>query len=182
MKNHTKTGNGRKILIAYASRSGTTGEVAEAIGEALCNAGNVTETKPINTVRNLNGYDAVIIGSAINYDKWMPEATAFVEDNEGTLGKLPVAFFFTCLTLSRRNDKAMRQAQAYSDRLSSSFTQVKPVCIGRFAGVLDYTRFPLLPRLFLRSLFVLLGVKEGDHRDWSAITSWAKNVSPKFST
>ena len=48
-----------KILVAYASEFGTTGEVAEVIGEILCQEGNTVESKWINNVKNLNNYGSL---------------------------------------------------------------------------------------------------------------------------
>ena len=79
-------------MIAYASEYGTTGEVAEAIGDALCEEGYTVETKWIKNVKDINNYDAVIIGSAILYEDWMPEAREFVKNNQDILKNMPVAY------------------------------------------------------------------------------------------
>jgi len=179
----SKNTDGYRILVAYASEFGTTGEVAEVIGEALCQESNTVETKWIKNVKeDLNNYDAVIIGSAIQYDKWMPEATEFVTANRNILSNLPVAYFFTCLALSKQGEKVERQAMAYSDKLYALVPQVKPVSIGRFAGVLDYSKMSLGFRLIARGIFAILGVQEGDYRDWDAIRSWAKGIHFKLSS
>ncbi|MCP4371557.1 MAG: hypothetical protein GY797_26070 [Deltaproteobacteria bacterium] len=168
---------GHKILIAYASKFGTTGEVAEAIGEVLYQDGNSVETKWIKNVKDLNNFDAIIIGSAIQYDRWMPEATEFVTANKSILSKLPVAYFFTCLTLFKRTKKAENKAMTYSDKLYSLVPQVKPVSVGRFAGVLDYSNMSFFIRLVAKGIFAIIRVPEGDYRNWDAIRSWAKRLS-----
>ncbi|MCK5352931.1 hypothetical protein KAJ77_10120, partial [bacterium] len=75
----SKNKGGHKILIAYASEFGTTGEVAVAIGDVLCQEGNTVETKWVKNVKDLNNYDAVIIGSPIQKGKWISEAKEFVK-------------------------------------------------------------------------------------------------------
>jgi len=169
------------ILVAYASGFGTTAEVAQTIAEEMSVEGTVVDARPIADVRGLDRYDAVIIGSAIRYDKWLPEATAFVSSNQVALAKRPVAFFFTCLALSVEGEKSKRQGQVYADRLSTLFPLVEPAGIGRFAGVLDYSKIPLLPRLAAKFVFAFLGVKEGDHRNWPAIRSWANSTNIQLS-
>ena len=171
----------RKILVAYASQFGTTGEVAEAIGDVFCQNGCTVETKWIKDLTELNDYDAVVIGSAIQYDRWMPEAREFVIANQAILRKLPVAYFFTCLTLSRKNEKSENQAKNYAEKLVTLAPEIKPVAIGRFAGVLDYSKMSLFFRLIGKGLFAVLGVKEGDYRDWDAIHTWAKDTQLKLS-
>ncbi len=177
----SKNSGSHKILIAYASQFGTTGEVAEAIGEVLCQAGSTVETKWVKNVKNLNNYDAVIIGSAIQYNKWMSEATEFVTAHQNILSKLPVAYFFTCLELSQQTERAEKQAMAYSDKLYTLVPQVKPLSVGGFAGVLDYSKMSFFLRLIFKGILSILGVQEGDYRDWDAIRSWAKGMHFKIS-
>jgi menaquinone-dependent protoporphyrinogen oxidase len=173
---------GRKILVAYASEFGTTGEVAKAIGEVLCQEGNTVETKWVKHVTDMQHYNAFIVGSAIQYDRWMPEATEFIIANQTILSKRPVAFFFTCLVLSKQSEKAAHKAKTYSDKLYSLVPHVKPVSVGRFAGVLDYSKMSFFFRLIARGIFVIVRVQEGDYRDWDAIRSWAKGIHLKLSS
>jgi menaquinone-dependent protoporphyrinogen IX oxidase len=49
--------------------------VAKAIGEVLCQKGNTVETKWVKHVKDLHNYYALLLGSAIQYDRWAPEAT-----------------------------------------------------------------------------------------------------------
>ena len=176
----SKNNSNHKILIAYASKFGTTGEVAEAIGEVLCQAGNTVETKWVKNVKDLNNYDAVIIGSPIRYSRWMPEAKKFVKANQKILQQLPVVYFFTCLFLHKLNTKGDLEAKEFSDKLQALVPQVKPVSIGGFAGVLDYSNMCFFSRLMLKAFTYIKGVGEGDCRDWDAIRSWAKGVHFKL--
>ncbi len=175
-----KNKDDHKILVVYASEFGTTAEVAEAIGETLCNPGITVETKWVKNVKDIDKYDAVIIGSSIKYDRWMPEAVEFVTANQNILSKMPVAYFFTCLVMSKQDEIAKPRAMAYSDKLYSLVPQVKPVSIGRFAGVLDYSKLPFFMRLIGKVMMTILRVKEGDYRDWEAIRSWAKAIQPEL--
>jgi len=168
------------ILVAYASQFGSTTGVAETVGDVLAETGATVETKWIKDVTELTAYDAIIIGGAIQYDRWMSEAAAFVTTNQDILSNLPVAYFFTCLTLSKRTEKTERQALAYADKLIALAPQVKPIDIGRFAGVLNYSKMPILYRGMFRAISLITGVKEGDYRDWRAIRAWAKDAATKL--
>jgi menaquinone-dependent protoporphyrinogen oxidase len=172
----SKIKDGRQILIAYASESGSTAEVAKAIGDTLCEEGNKVDTKWIKTVTDVNNYDAIIIGSPIIYEKWMPEVRKFVKENQDILKHIPVAYFITCMALSSKKEGAMQQAIEYSDELCNLYPQVKPVSVGRFAGVLDYSKISFLKRLLTKAAMAVHNVEEGDYRDWNVIRSWARSI------
>lgn len=160
------------MLVAYDSKLGSTAKVAKFIGRVLTEQGTEIEVKPLSEVDDLEAYDRVILGSAIRFDRWLPDATAFVRENKATLSNLPVSFFFTCLTLAKPTREAMLKAEGYADKLRSIAPEVKPIAVGGFAGVLQFARTPWPARLALRMLSIATGVKEGDYRDWAAIRSW----------
>lgn len=168
--------NGAKVLIAYASQCGSTGEVAEAIGEVLCQGGATVETKWVKNVRALDGYDAVVIGSAIQKSQWMPEAKDFLVTHQNALSRMPVAYFLTCLTLYKQTEETHRKAKAFLNPLRKAAPQVNPVSIGRFAGVLDYSKLSFMYRTVMKRKMKKRGIPEGDFRDWDAIRAWAKEA------
>src|SRR5688500_3500374 len=87
------------MLVAYASRAGSTAEVAEAIGEVLREAGAEADVRPVQAVEGLAGYDALVLGSAIWVGKPLPEALRFAAAQQRALANLPVAYFVLCDTL-----------------------------------------------------------------------------------
>ena len=68
----------RRTLVAYASRAGSTAEVAEAIGRTLAEDGAQVDVRLVKEVADLSPYRAVVAGSAIQGGKWLPEAMQFV--------------------------------------------------------------------------------------------------------
>ena len=81
-----------KILVTYASRSGSTAGVAEAIASTLSEQGIPVDVYPMNEVQDISAYGAVIAGSAIQVDKWLPEARQFVEQYQAKYLLRPLAF------------------------------------------------------------------------------------------
>jgi menaquinone-dependent protoporphyrinogen oxidase len=169
-----------KFLVAYASRCGSTGGVAEAIGQSLCHNGAIVDIRLINDVTDLTAYEAVIVGSAIRSDRWLPEAIAFVEKNRQLLSGIPVAYFLTCLTMSQPSKKTQGKARSYLNPVITATPEVKPVDIGLFAGVLDYGKLPFHIRLVMKIKMSSKGVSEGDYRDWEAIRRWSEDLRSKF--
>jgi uncharacterized protein YjbI with pentapeptide repeats/menaquinone-dependent protoporphyrinogen IX oxidase len=157
-----------KVLIVYASVSGSTGEVAEAIGEVIEQAGAVVDVSPINEVASLEDYGAVVLGSSIRAGRWLPEATRFLEKNHEDLSRVPVAYFTTCLTMVDDTAESRRTVLTYMEPILQSAPDIEPVGLGLFAGSLDPNR-----SLMMQSIG-----PQGDYRNWEAIRSWAEEIGP----
>lgn len=167
-----------KILVTYASRSGSTAGVAEAIGATLAEHGAQVEVRPMQEVNDLAPYMAVVAGSAIQGGQWLPEAMRFVQTHRAALKQRPFAAFLVCMTLALKNEK-WRQEANVTDWLTPVRALVRPVSEGYFAGALDLSKVPSLGDRLKFSISVALGVwSEGDHRDWEVIRAWAADLAP----
>lgn len=164
-----------KILVTYASRAGSTAGVAEAIGKTLMEKGLPVDVLPLQEVKDLTPYQAVVAGSAIRGQKWLPEAMKFLVEHRPELSRKPFASFMVCITLSMPN------AEKYREGLKVWMSPVRelvhPVSEGYFAGALDFSKLPFSFNVLAMRLVVLFGLwKEGDHRDWAAIRTWTENL------
>ena len=164
-----------KILVVYASRTGTTQGVAEAIGKTLAEGGVKVDVLPVNEVSDLTAYRAVIAGSAVQSNRWLPEAFQFIETRQAELNNIPIAIFTVCMTLAMPNGGKYRSVVA--QWVEPVRRLVRPVDEAYFAGALDISRIPARSDRFKFRLSVVLGVwKTGDHRDWVAVGAWAKKL------
>lgn len=164
-----------KILVTCASRFGSTAGVAEAIAKTLAECGAQVEVLPMMAVKNLALYDAVVAGSAINGGQWLPEALQFVQAHRAELARKPFAAFLVCMTLALRGDYRSHVATW----MEPVRVLVKPVSEGLFVGALNIAKIPSFSDRLKFRLSVILGVwKEGDHRDWNAIRTWAESLCP----
>jgi menaquinone-dependent protoporphyrinogen oxidase len=165
-----------KILVAYASRTGSTAGVAEAIGKTLSESGAQVEVRPMEDVKDLAPYRAVVAGSAIRGGKWLPEAMQFMRTHRAALAQKPFAAFLVCMTLTISKGKYRAQV---ADWLEPVRELVKPVSEGFFPGALDISKVPSFSDRLKFRLSVAFGVwSEGDHRDWNAIRAWAESMRP----
>jgi len=168
-----------KILVTYATCTGSTVGVAEAIGKTLSEGGLTVDILPMKEVKDLSAYRAVVAGSAIQNKQWLPEAVDFVRANRAELSRKPFAAFLVCMTLAMKNGETYRPFVV--DFIAPVRALVKPVSEGQFAGVLNISKVPTLKDRLMFRLSVLFGVwKEGDHRNWKAIRSWAESLAPRL--
>jgi menaquinone-dependent protoporphyrinogen oxidase len=166
-----------KILVTYASRAGSTAGVAEAIGRALSEKGAQVDVLPMRDVKDLEPYRAVVAGSAIRGQKWLPEAMQFMRNYKPELSRKPFASFVVCITLSMAN--ASQYLEGLKSWMSPVRDMVRPVSEGYFAGALDFSKLPFSLNVLAMRFVVLIGVwKQGDHRDWNAIRTWAESLLP----
>jgi menaquinone-dependent protoporphyrinogen oxidase len=151
--------------------------VAEEIGKTLAKQGVQVDVLPMQEVKDLVAYRAVVAGSAIQGAKWLPEALQFVQTHRSALASKPFAAFLVCMTLAMPGGEKYRPHVA--DMLQPVRSLVRPVSEGLFAGVLDVRKVPSIGDKIKFRLSVAMGVwSQGDHRDWNAIHYWAEELSP----
>jgi menaquinone-dependent protoporphyrinogen oxidase len=149
--------------------------VSEAIGKTLSEFGENVDVLPMNDIRDISNYKAVIAGSAIQAGKWLPEAMDFIKTYRYDLSQKPFAAFLVCMTL------AMPKGESYRDHVSSWLQPVrnlvKPINEGLFSGTLYINKVPSFSDRFKFRISTMVGVwKEGDHRNWEEIKTWTKNT------
>jgi len=167
----------KKILVTYASRTGSTTQIAEAIHKTLVKNGEEADLLLIENVNDLSPYHAVIIGSPIRKSQWLPEGMQFLQIHRAELARKRVATFTVCITM------AMSNTELYQDAVRQWIAPVRallhPISEGLFAGRLDFNKLPWTLDTLLLRITVAFGVfPKGDHRDWNAIDAWAQDLPP----
>jgi menaquinone-dependent protoporphyrinogen oxidase len=170
----------KRILVTYASRTGTTAEVAAAICRILSESGARVDILPMQEVKDLAPYEAVIAGSAIRAARWLPEAVEFIRAHQLTLRHKPFAMYTVCITL------AMADTEQYRSAVSGWTAPVRaivpPLREGLFAGMLDFSKLPFNWETLKLRATVAMGIfPRGDRRDWNAVRSWAESLKPMLS-
>ena len=159
----------QRILIAYATRGGSTAEIAAAIGESLAARGYSVDVKSIKEKPNPAPYAAVVLGSAIRMGGWLPEAVDFVKANQAALNSMPVALF-TVHMLNSGDDEASRAARAaYLNAVRPLLQDAETVY---FEGKMDFSRLSFLDKVIAK----MVKAVEADRRDWGQIKQWANAV------
>jgi menaquinone-dependent protoporphyrinogen oxidase len=161
-----------RILVAVAIRHGATREIAENIAtaatSALTDAGvwPEAEVRDASLVTSVDGFDAVVLGSAVYMGHWLDPATKFAEAFEEELRRVPF-WVFSSGPVGERQHPADEPAGAAElvMRLGARGHRL-------FAGKID--RHALhLPE---RAMVAALRVKDGDYRDWPSIRAWGREI------
>lgn len=169
----------KKILITYATYTGSAETVAEMVSSNLVSKGVDTVVLPMTEVKDLNGYDAVIAGSAIHGGRWLPEAFDFLELHKEALNSRPFAAFLVCMTMAMKKSEKYRQF--VSDFMIPVREIVNPECEGLFAGKLEIYKIQSLGNRIKFRISVATGVwSEGDHLNKPEIDRWSEEVYLKI--
>ncbi len=185
-----------KCLVAYATNSGSTHEVAEAVAEVIRSSGISVDVRLLDEVDDLRGYQGVIVGAPMILG-WHRGAVKFLKKHQHTLSQVPVAYFMTAMSLTKtgesqlegvplsidpylpkepQNPAHLSLAEKYATvgrylgSVLRSVPGIKPVSVAFFGGKLEYFRLKLLQMLFV---MLIVRAQPGDRRNWTAIRDWA---------
>lgn len=162
-----------RILVAYASRHGSTVEIAQAIGKELAAAGLAVDVAEIRTVSTLTGYSGVVIGGPLYMGSVDGAVGKFVVRYHEQLQNLPVAAFAVGIAPKSPDPAAVGMAM---EALKKSLGPLTPVSSILFAGNLDPAKINFVMRKFL----AMAKIPSGDFRDWDAIAAWANELPEKL--
>ena len=156
-----------KVLVTAASRYGSTAEIATAIGEGLRASGIETDVVPVDDGPAVDGYDAVVVGSAVYAGHWLPPAKEFVVSHAAELTARPVWLFSSgpIGDPPKPKDDPV-DAAAMIELTAARGHQV-------FAGKLDRGMLGLAEK----AIAIALRAPYGDFREWDAIAAWASEIS-----
>jgi len=192
-----------RVLVAYATRHGSTKEVAEAVAAELRGADLEVSVRQITGGLRAEAYDAVVVGAPMIMG-WHKDAVRFLKRNEAALAGRPTACFAAAASLTETNDesvasvplfrdpwlvKAPRRTDhlTYKERYASprhyleSITDARRavhfVGVAFFGGSVDLTTMNILEKLFV---MLIVGASPGDLRNWEAIKAWSREMLPRL--
>ena len=152
------------LLITYATRHGSTQEVAEAIAVELRGVGYDLDLRSLDEMEDVSAYEAVVLGAPLYTGRWHPDARRFLKHHRGELAGIPVAIF--ALGPTKETEEQRTGSRAQLDRALAKTPEVRPAAVEIFGGVIDpkKLRYPFdhMPAV--------------DIRDWKTIRAWAEEL------
>ena len=155
-----------KVLVAYATKYGATEGIAEKIGEVLGEAGLHVEVLPVDQVKDLDPYKAVVLGSATYIGRWRKEAAKFLRSNEKVLAN-KLVWLFSSGPMEEGDPVELMKGWRFPKSLQPIADRIQPKDIAIFHGAMEIENLSQLEKWMIKKVKAPIG----DFRDWEAITS-----------
>lgn len=162
-----------KILVTFATKYGSTGEVAGAIAEELRAAGHDVDCIPARDLKAVRDYHIVILGSPLYMGKLLVEAVDCAKHFRDDLKARRFAVFVVGYSLQSGAEKHIRNAQSAVDAIRG---YAIPEEVGLFAGKVDIDRLSFADKAILK----LGGIEPGDFRDFDEIREWTRELMERW--
>lgn len=161
-----------RVLVTYATKHGSTAEIAKKIGDVLKGSGFDVEVKNVREAGGPSAYKAVVVGSAAYMGRWRGEAVKYLKKNASQLADRPTWLFMS--GPSGKGDPAeLLKGIIYPPGMQPVIDAVKPRDIKPFHGDTSASRFSGWERWIMSRV----GADAADFRDWDMITSWAQGIA-----
>lgn len=159
-----------KVLVAFATKYGSTKEVAEAVAEVLSDRGYEVTLSPARDVKSLEGFSAAVLGTALYYFRPLKDGRRFLSRHAKALERMPFALFGMGPFNNKEDEFA--EARKELDKVLAKHPSLKPVAVEAFGGKFDPTGLT-----FPDANPAMKGMPASDIRDFDAIRAWAGNVA-----
>ncbi len=167
-----------RMLVTYASKCGSTGEIAAVLGEELSKGGFAVDIFPVDEIQTLKPYEFVVLGTALRFEKPLNEMMNFISKYKRDISDKKIAYFSTGVYMRDPSIENQNKTRKMLEPLKVSLPE--PVSEAMFAGKVDYKKIAPFWR-FLISMDSSGLMREGDWRDWQVIRTWGKQLVEQFS-
>ena len=160
------------MLVAYASRMDSTKEIAEEVGAQLRAHGLYVDVLPCSSDPQPDGYDAVIIGSALYIRHWEKAASSYLKQYAPVLSGRPIWLFQSGPCGEGAESEQLDPPKAVARQMREHGLP-RP---RTFGGRLDVEHATGPVSRWMGEN----GPMSGDFRDWKLIRSWADDIAKEL--
>jgi menaquinone-dependent protoporphyrinogen oxidase len=161
------------VLVAYASKRGSTAEIAETVAATLRREGLKVCLEPAGEVQSLERFDAVVLGSAVYMKRWRGDARHFLKKHRKALRQTPFWVFSSGPVGDPGQDNP---DWIEPPKLAEKVEELGGKGHAVFGGCL-----PTQPNGFIERAMVEGVPKEyRDRRDWDEIRAWAQQIAEQL--
>ncbi|MBN1166972.1 MAG: flavodoxin [Methanospirillaceae archaeon] len=161
------------ILVTYKTRTATTAEISQAIGNELTSMGHDIFISPIQEVSSIEKYDAIVFGAPVYMGHVEKELFSFVKKEQELLKTRPIAIFIVGIAPVLPDKTGVLNLL---DQIKKTLSPIKPVTVTMFAGRLEREKVSFVKR----KLIDFMKVPTGDFRNWDEIRAWAQSLPALF--
>jgi menaquinone-dependent protoporphyrinogen oxidase len=169
------------VLVAYATRHGSTRGIAERIAERLRAAGLDAHARPAGLVKDAERYDAYVVGGAAYMFHWLKDANGFVKRNRALLADRPTWLFASGPIGTATVDEHGRDVleATIPKEFAGLQATIRPRDTKVFFGALatDAPPIGVAERLMALMPAARNALPRGDFRDWPVIEAWADDIA-----
>ncbi|MFX0051846.1 MAG: flavodoxin domain-containing protein [Candidatus Hodarchaeota archaeon] len=178
------------ILVVYASRYGSTAEIAQEIAETL--EKNEMDVELIDLkdgvkIPSLDNYDGILVGTGIRMGRWTKEALKFLKQKREILRNKSLGVFISSGEAANPNtyEKAKKK---YIDKILLNIgINSERVMREAFGGIFDFSmnsNYNYIEKKILQRIaqsgddgFIVHDGTLNDFRNWQRIRNWATDFS-----
>lgn len=164
-----------KLLVAYATRYGSTEEVAHSITSTLSQLGIHVDVSPMHDIHTIDDYDAIILGAPLYIGKLHNNAHHFLARFKEQLVRKPIAIF--ALGPISNDEEEMQGSRNQLDRNLGHYDWLKPIAVEMFVGKYDPAKLNFFHKLLtVLPASPIHGLTATDNRNWDAINKWTNDL------
>ncbi|HEY1575535.1 MAG TPA: flavodoxin domain-containing protein [Terracidiphilus sp.] len=167
-----------EVLIAYCTRSGSTAEVAQAMGETMRAAGVRADVKPMVEVESIAPGTAVMLGTALYIGHFPKDFHRFVARFQKELEQVRPWIFVLGPTEKERKQFAAAEEQARKEL--RKYPWLRPADMRVLGGKFDPQHLSLpFPMSLIMKLPAnpMKKLPASDIRDWAWIRRWVEAIA-----
>ena len=165
-----------RVLVGYASRFGSTRDIAIRVANAIRAGGSEVDVRPVDEIPDVDRYDAMVFGSGVYDGSWTADATALMRRHAAALARKPL-WLFSVGSFGDSHPIVGALMKKEPREIGELEHTLRPRDYRVFAGVIDLDHWPAWGRL----LFKALGGHAGDNRHWPEIDEWAAKIAAAIS-